>query len=508
MTALLFISLLAFFIQQPYLNEFPSFIHAWTQSDNYALALGFLDNGLDLFHPQMMLYNKGSLIADNTITAVDFPLHQWLAALWMFLLGVTEPWVFRLWTTLIAIGGTYCTYRAACLATRSKPMAMMCAVIFLSAPSLAYYFSGFIPTVPALSCMAAALWAFLSYTESHRPRWFIVSLALATLSTLMRASFAVALAALLVFEALRILHRDVRLSAFHACVILAVLCIVAYRIWYHHLATTYGSAFLNRLMPARSLDEVSYILHDMKQRWLYHYFSRFHYLVMTVCTLLAIGYAIVHRLRHQHVAREYSLSLWYLVAIWLMGECCFFVAMMRQYCDHDYYFLDTFFLPILFAFMLVLRTLPVAPPRWGGVVATAVVLLFSAWSVRDARIMQQQRRTEGTATVTTIEHYRQASQLLDSLSIPSDATILCLLSYPPQTPFILMHRKGISVINSHHDEIVRAYRAPFDYVVIENQNFLKYYDTLLDDLARLRPIGSNGHITVCTLSDTAAIHSL
>ena len=45
-------------------------------------------------------------------------------------------------------------------------------------------------------------------------------------------------------------------------------------------------------------------------------------------------------------------------------------------------------------------------------------------------------------------------------------------------------------------------------MVIENQNFLKYYDTLLDDLARLRPIGSNGHITVCTLSDTAAIHSL
>ena len=45
--ALIFIILSGLFIQWSYMNEFPSFIHAWSQTDRYAIALGFVNNDLD-----------------------------------------------------------------------------------------------------------------------------------------------------------------------------------------------------------------------------------------------------------------------------------------------------------------------------------------------------------------------------------------------------------------------------------------------------------------------------
>ena len=74
--ALIFIVLAGVYIQLPYMNEFPSFIHAWSQSDRYAIALGFVNNDLDLFHPETFIYNKQfpnwwKCAYDNTVTSVE-----------------------------------------------------------------------------------------------------------------------------------------------------------------------------------------------------------------------------------------------------------------------------------------------------------------------------------------------------------------------------------------------------------------------------------------------------
>ena len=110
--AAVFIIALGIGIQFKYLNEFPAFIHAWAQDDRYALAIGFLDNGFDLFHPETMIYNKQfpgdwQVAYDTTITAVDFPIHEYIVALLMKLFGTTSPWVFRLWTMISSFIGLF-----------------------------------------------------------------------------------------------------------------------------------------------------------------------------------------------------------------------------------------------------------------------------------------------------------------------------------------------------------------------------------------------------------------
>ena len=61
---------------------FPSFIHAWTQSERYALSLGFLNNGMDFFHP--CTYNLQTI---GGITRVDFPINEYIVALIMKVSG-------------------------------------------------------------------------------------------------------------------------------------------------------------------------------------------------------------------------------------------------------------------------------------------------------------------------------------------------------------------------------------------------------------------------------------
>ena len=65
------------------INLFPSFIHAWTQSDRYAIALRFLDNGFDFFHPAT--FNLQTL---EGITRVDFPINEFIVAISMKIFGI------------------------------------------------------------------------------------------------------------------------------------------------------------------------------------------------------------------------------------------------------------------------------------------------------------------------------------------------------------------------------------------------------------------------------------
>ena len=58
LTAFLMIVIAGLFIQKDYMDEYPNHIHAWAEQDHYALAIGFINNGFDLFHPETMIYNK------------------------------------------------------------------------------------------------------------------------------------------------------------------------------------------------------------------------------------------------------------------------------------------------------------------------------------------------------------------------------------------------------------------------------------------------------------------
>lgn len=498
------------------MNEFPAFIHAWAQDDRYALATGFLDNGFDLFHPETNIYNKQfpgwwEEAYDTTITAVDFPIHEYIVALLMKLFGTTSPWVFRIWTMICSLIGMFFLYKTSFIITEDCQKSLLVTAIAMTAPVYAYYFNGFLPGIPAFAIGVIGLWSYLKYYKDGKKNFFHLAIALMTLATLMRTSFAIELIAILGFELLRIFRKESTLKDKLPTVIISFALIIAYMLWNSHLRKEYGSLFLNELLPADNIEDFRDFLNDAKNNWEYQYFQKFHYRIFEVLAGLAVIAGIVRliiKLKNKDgKSKKKQLTIWLIPIIYLFGCFLFLIAMIRQFPNHDYYFVDTFFLPILMLFALMLGTLPKNKNYIAGGISLAVLGVLCYFMITNVTETQVNRRWAEDGAYKTYLNFEGSAEFLDSLNIPRDTKILSLYAYPQNGPFIQMERKGYTVMQHKENIVNAALTWDFDYIIVEDNIYRDNFEERKEVLSRLSKVADNGRISVCTLSDTVVCES-
>ena len=504
--ALMLILAAGLFIQTGYMNEYPTHIHAWAEQDHYALALGFINNGFDFFHPETMIYNKQfpgwwKEAYDNTITSVDFPIHEYIVALLMKLLGTTSPWVFRLWTLLWGFLGLFFLFKVTYRLTYDCMKSVLVTAIALSSPVYAYFLNGFLPGVPALSLGIIGLWFYLKYYDHNQRKLFHLSMAFLTLAMLMRTTFAIELIAILCFELLRIFRKESTFLDKLPSVLISAALFLAYFLWNKHLRNLYGTLFLNELLPPEDWQDAKELIADTYHNWTYHYFQKFQYFVFYFIALSAIVVSLYQSTKNKKKSTAFQkkpLSLWWLPLIEIFGCLLFSVAMMQQLPFHDYYLIDTFFLPILLLTALTLNTLPkVKETRYIGWRAFLTGIICTIMVINTRATQVERREIENDALVS-YEHFQDADLLLDSLNIPHDAKILCLYGYAQNGPFIQMQRKGYTVMTNDNDLLETAFNWDFDYIIVENEKFKASFQEKSIPLSKLKRIGGNDHLSVCT----------
>lgn len=503
--ALIFIVLSGLFIQYPYMNEFPSYIHAWSQSDRYAIALGFLNNNFDLFHPETFIYNKQfpndwNFPHTTTITSVDLPLMEFLVAILMKITGVTSPWIFRSCTLLIAVIGMFYLYKLAFLLTNDWIKSLLVTAVAMTSPVYAYYFNGFIPSIPAFTFAIIAMYCYVKYININKLYCFICAMIFITLSLLTRTSFAVIYVALLGFEFLRIIRKESECNGKILPISISIIVFILYYLWNKHLSSEHGTLFLSELMPADDWNDFISRMSEAKKYWLFHYFTEVHYRLFAISILFVVLYLVYNKLLHGKIDEvnvvSRNNSLWIFIIVSIFGYFLFTVAMAKQFPNHDYYFIDTYFLPILLSFILILKSLPTIDNYKKGIVFFMISAAFVSVMFKNVNEKQEIRRRNywGAASERTIENYKDSEQFLDSIGISKDAKILTLWAYPQNTPFILMNRKGYTEMFDKEDKIEIGLSFDYDYVVIENE--------LLEDdkkkryLSDLNYVSDNGKISV------------
>lgn len=506
--AVLFIVLVGSFFHYRYLNEFPTYIHAWAQSDWYAISLGYLDNGFDFFHPQSMLLNKQfpswwQEASDNSITATDFPIHEYIVALFMRLFGTTSPWVFRLWTLVISLAGMVFLYKACLLITDDWVKSLSVVAIAMTAPVYVYYAAGFLPGIPAFSVATAGLCTYLKYYKHQKKVFFHLSVGLFTLAMLIRTTFAIVFVAFILFEAIRIIKKESTLRDKIASVAIAIFLYAAYYAWNSHLRSRYGSLFLNELLPPRNLDDVNEVFQDVREKWAFQYLLKLqHYVILAVIIFSALWQIFLKTKKKENTNAPSPLSLWWFWGIYTFGCLLFCAAMMRQFSDHDYYFIDSLFLPILLLFALALGGLPKIR-HWAVAASACLVLAGLTWPmITETQHLQQQRRWNGDRSLICYQHFKGSDSFLDHAGVAKDAKILVLFGYPQNGPLIQMHRKGFAVMQDKDNLLRTSLYFDFDYIIIENEVFAEAFDAHQDVLQRLKPLAQNTDLTLCTLSDT------
>lgn len=331
--------------QYQYVNEFPSHIHAWAQSDRYALSLGFLDNGLNFFKPQTFIYNhqfpdKWEVPSEETVTAVDFPIHDYIPALLMKILGSKSPWVFRIYILLYSFLGLLFLFKLSYAVTKCRIKSVFVVVFAATSPVYAYYQGGFLPTIPSLSNAIIAMCFYYRYLNESKNKDFWISILVFTLAALSRTTFAIPIVAVFSVEFIRLLRKETNLVTKILPIFISILALLSYWLYNVYLREKYGSIFLNHILPPRSIGEAKEIVNDIFVNWFFQYFSIPHYLIFVVSLLFSVYFIALRKCSITKAEAYYTL----LGLTYLFGCVLFAILMFRQFPVHDYYFLDSFFL--------------------------------------------------------------------------------------------------------------------------------------------------------------------
>ncbi len=488
------------------INDYPAHIHAWAQGDWYAISLGFQNNGFDLFHPETNIYNKqfpGWWKVDygNTVTSVDFPIHGYIIALLMKIFGTTAPWVYRGWTLLCSVVGLWFLFLLGRRLTSSTVKSLLVVTIAATSPLYVYYFNNFLVSAPALALVSIGLWAYVKYYQADKGRCWNLSIAFLTLATMMRTSHAVVLMAVFLFELLRVFRKESHFLKRLPAVVVSLVLIIGYMLWNAHLRNLNGSLFLNELAPPHSWDDVVNVHDNVRERWMYRYFSKLQQIIIAIIAGLAlIGIPLWRRRRKE--MQSGKLNIGFLLLIWFVGEVAFCVAMMRQFVDHDYYFLDSLFLPVLFLMFFALRQLPQLR-RWIALVGWVALILLAGTMYNNAKHEMIKTTAEKDRSVECFANYEESDVWLDEQGVLRDARILSLFSYPQNTPFIQMGRKGYSLMWFDKDIVEQALNFPYDYIVVEDCRVRELFNIKEYGFMKyMRRISGNGRISLAVMEDT------
>lgn len=506
------IVLLGIVFQRSYINDFPSHMHAWAQSDRYAIAKGFVNNGLNFFKPETYTYNHQ--FPDNfvtpsqeSITAVDFPFHDYVVAVCMKLFGTTAPWVFRLYILLYSFIGLFYLFKISKLLTGNVLKSLLVVVLAATSPLFVYYQGGFLPTIPSLSNAFIGLYFYLKFIYTKNDNAFHVSVLFLTLGALSRTTFAIPLIAVFSVEILRVIQNKTKASPKLLTFILSVSSIVFYLFYNSYLRGQYGSIFLNHIQPPRSFEEAFEVLKVVKDKWLFQYFSITHYLIFGALLILSF----VAIIRKKVLFTKENNTGFLLISVIFIGCIAFSVLMLRQFTNHDYYFLDTFFLPILLLIVFVLSLIPSFDKRWEKLVFVCCIAATAAPLILNTIKSQDNRRVSGNwdRVAATVSNYQGAEQFLDSLGVSADAKILVTDAYAPNIPFLLMNRKGFVVLSSEKEKIKHALTWEYDYVVSQNQFFVAdIYRQYPEIISRINKLSDNGRISIFVKNDVDSNQTL
>ncbi|HLN54197.1 MAG TPA: glycosyltransferase family 39 protein [Prolixibacteraceae bacterium] len=504
---LILIIILGFLFSYKELNKYPRFIHTWAQADRYALALKFTQNDLNFFKPETFVYNhiypgNMTIPGDTTITAVDFPIHDYIPAVIMKASGSYSPLIFRLYILLYSLLGMFFLYKLSLLWTKNFFKALLVTLLAATSPLFAYYQGGFLPTIPSLANAIIGIYFYSRYINDERSKSFNLAILFLTLAGLSRTTFLIPLIALLGIEFIRVLRKDTGLKTKVIPVALSVVFVLGYWLYNRYLRANYGSMFLANFLPAKDMEEAGKILTNAKANWAMHYFTWIHYVVFGAIILLLVNLSICGKIGKWN---KRSGIFGFFILTSFIGTFLFAALLLKQFEAHDYYFLDSFYLPVILLIVLILTFFPLPESKRTGTVLTIVLASLGVLLVVLASSKVKERRLTGAwdRNSRTVENYQGSEAFLRSLGVQENSKIMVIDATSPNAALTFMNHNGYPLKYLTKKKLLNALKWDFDYVVFENDNFIDVvYSVYPDIVKRLKKIGDNRKISVCTLTDS------
>ena len=468
--------------------------HAWAQSDWYALSLGFLDNGMDFFHPQtyvLVQLPDSSKDVPKGITAVDFPIHPYLAACLMKITGCIHPVVFRLLSLILSLIGLLFFFFAIKNFADDFWLAAAGVCFFLFQPTFAYYQDGFIPSFQAFSHFLIGLFFLIGYifNKGKKPHYFALATLFFTIAALTRFPFIIHLLAIEVVLVL-VSWKHKRILLLELLIVsLGIMIVLGYFVYNSYLARTYGTAFLNRPMPASGLGDFFNCIFDALKYNIRTLFPPIHLLL-----LIVFGILVVRSINRNSFSSAEKFFLSY-IAVSFLGVACYGTLMIKQLPAHDYYAADTICPLIASVFIFGGRLIKSSL----GKNHQLVILFFIIGSFNvcfECQLRLYSNEKLSLPQFQTINNFKGSDDFLAQQNIPANRPVLVIGSYEPNIPFIQLKRKGYQVRVPKRNAIQVALGWDYECAITQNSFFGEIIAVYPEWNDVMKPFASNGKITL------------
>lgn len=455
---------------------------SWGLADHYSLALGFLDNGFDFFHPETYSLNpeftatklnspeRFSSHPQNPtgITATDPPIHQYITALLMKLTGSNNYIIYRLYSLLFSLTGLFFLYKTSFLISKSFKFSFLLIVFVLTAPVFTNFCSSSLPSSFSCATLFISSYYYGLYYKTNKIKYFNIFILLITLAALNRFPFIIYLLGifftLILSSILKLKQTKTTLKI--TLTIIAISFVLGYFLYNKmYLSYHFGSILLSSPKPIGNIHETLEILKVILLQISWRYATIIHY----VAVLILISTLYTSRIKLNQIKYQNPNTLFLIIVS--IGIIMYSFLIFKQFEIHEYYILDTF-LPILIFWSIAIfpkvntkYTIYVKKHLWKILTLIIILNRLHFWGGYERIVDHPTSPFEKTSN-----NFEGSDQTLDSLHISRKAKILFLDPYT-NLAFNGFKRKSFMVFKLNQKNIKRALNWDFDYIITQNFSF-------------------------------------
>jgi Dolichyl-phosphate-mannose-protein mannosyltransferase len=468
----------------------PQSIHQWAQCDRASVALNYLHNGFDFFHPQTNNISNGS-----GITGLEFPFLNFIAAIGYNYFGYHE-YIYRLLVFLFLLFGLLMAYLISDRFIENKLLVPLPALLLAASPVLSYYAISFLPEAASLGLSLIAWYYFLKNESTGKSNFPISVIFYCTLAALVKISSLINPLAMAGYLLLK--NRKSSLQQTVRILLPAIFILIPVFAWYYYASWLnnhyHSNIFMLEVRPLSSWAEFKTVGEEIIQTWWWRFYPRIYFLVLLFSSAMIAFLPI-----------KVDIRLLRVTLLLYIGAFAFCILMFSQFRVHDYYIIPL--MPAFFfhwvLFCRAYSTTEVKP-------AIKYAFMFfmvtaTGFSISDAKdhLRTAHKKTSWKYGSRTFDHYFYLEPELRRINIKPTDGVVSIFDQSFNVSLYLMNQKGITVGPlTPVDTIVNTIKkSGLPYAILNNFNPQRF-DVVMDSLQLGKRILEWNELTVYKLNPT------
>lgn len=472
----------------------PTSAYAWAQADHYALAVGFVDNGMDFFHPKTWSLNHQyppAKIVKNPqgITAADFPILQYIVASVFNIFGTSAPWIYRtivLLYSLISLTILYLTINR----IRGIIQSLLIIAFITLQPCYAFYQDNFHVTSTAFNTFLIGFSFLLNYLYYKSLRkyllWSIFFLTLAALQRFIQIIPLIALGGVFFLNNYKKRKNDKYLLLIMG----GIIVVICYFIYNKYLAYTYGSIFIGAPQPIKSIAEATELITQMAKIYIRGVLPLPHF----------IGIILLLFVAHKQKTTSSTAPI---LVIWLrisaLGSLTFSMLMLQNMSIHDYYAIDVWLSSLLMLVTYLIFSIDFKYLSFKTKISGLLIILMSLIIVirnQEKKYDNQFKNIHNGGEDEIISAFYDSKKFLDD-RIPKSNKILVICESGWNIPLIGYKRDAYRIAGNNLSRFSEIFNQNYDVIITYNKTFYtKVLKPHPEFLTNVEKIDSNSLLTI------------